>query len=246
MAPAGRLTNFGWQQTIYERMENGEKKYSDREVRSILQYAIRIQHEEKHGKDFAEGLSLPEIESVAKDIGVPPELVHRAIREYETQRLPRVSAILLGEPVQLAYEESAGRCLTFAEIEELLTQIRSLQRTMQLDNAIPAVGQGLIVSVTANGSETHLHIVDKLHAQAGGIFGGLLGGMGLGAGLGIGLGVGVGVLGSWIFAAAVPIALAALGYVLARTIYKKVVRSRRQRMARFMEHVRGLMRGKKV
>ena len=192
------------------------KRYSDREVRSILHSAIQAHEKERNALE--EGMSLLEIEAVAKDLGIPPEIIRKAARQTETRSRARFQTIFFGEPLALDHEESVVPGLTSEESDRL---------------KLAAVG--LVVDVTDTDNGSNVRVVDRLSAPAGGLFGGLIGGLGLGAGLGVGLGVGVGVLGSPLFCAIVPCAFLAFSYALARVIYRRIARGRRRRLAELIQ-----------
>jgi hypothetical protein len=227
-------------------MEDGQRRYSDREIRSILHYALKIQQGEGRALDTAEGLSPQEIESVAGEVGIPPGLIRKAIDEYETQRSARISVTFFGEPVRFVHEETVHQHLTPQEIEEVRTQIGTIQLISSQGSGISAVSWGTNISIVADKDGTNLKIVDNLYAPAGGIFGGLIGGLGLGGGFGVGLGVGIAVLGSPLFMVAVPLAFLALSYVLARWVYKRTVRIRHQRALKLLDQIRSLIMQKRV
>ncbi|HUI68886.1 MAG TPA: hypothetical protein VL354_00110 [Spirochaetia bacterium] len=206
-------------------MEQGGRRYSDRELRSILGLAIDIDRRNKDDAGLSTGLSASEVESIAQDIGIGSEVIRRAIGEYERQRSDRIARVLLGEPIQLVEELTVDRSLT---AEEVLAHLARPAR----------MRMGLSVSVTPQGGQSRIRVTDRPYGPAGGIFGGLVGGLGIGAGLGVGLGVGIAVLGSPLFIAVVPLGFIAFSYALARRIYRVVVRARRRFVRELIDRVR--------
>jgi hypothetical protein len=95
-----------------------------------------------------------------------------------------------------------------------------------------------MLKVHSGDGETRIEATEELGGMAGGIFGGLIGGVGLGAGLGVGLGVGLGTLASVPFAVGVPVVALVLSYALSRTVFRRAVSLRRQKLRRLVDGVR--------
>jgi hypothetical protein len=99
-------------------------------------------------------------------------------------------------------------------------------------------GRRTMLKVRSGDGETRIDATEELGGMAGGIFGGLIGGVGLGAGLGVGLGVGLGTLASVPFAVGVPVVALVLSYALSRTVFRRAVSLRRQKLRRLVDGVR--------
>lgn len=219
---------FGQGQKIIGCMAIEDKRYSDKEVRTIIDYAMRAERQLQPGQIPSEGLTPAEIESVGLGVGIRPEQIRWAINELETRHSARISRALLGNPVLCSYVETLDLTLSAEAVKDSLVEIRS-------------VSSGCEVDLSAEGERLRLRVIDRLYPFAGGLFGGLIGGLGLGVGLGVGIGVGVGVLGSPLFAALVPIGCIAAGYVLARSIFGRIFRSKRLRLLSFVGQIRSIL-----
>jgi predicted lipid-binding transport protein (Tim44 family) len=96
------------------------------------------------------------------------------------------------------------------------------------------------ITVTPRNGRTTIRIEESLGQLAGGLFGGLMGGLGGGTS-GISMGIGMGVFHSVLVATGLIGGMVAGSYLLARTIFGRMVRERGERMQQLMsrlaEHV---------
>ena len=222
-----------------------DRKYSDAEVRAIIKKALVLQKENRYiapGGDEG-GLSLSDIDSVAGEVGISPELIRRAAEELDRGRQSSIGTLFLGGETEL----KESRELPVASSETKLKQIVMMIPSIAGEDGSGSVMEGLLtwttspettvqtgrsmnITVTSGEGQTGVHITDRLVQIAGGIFGGIVGGVGCGAGFGVGLGVGLGALQSATFATLFPIGAICLSYLGARMIYKIILTVRRKRI----------------
>ncbi len=180
------------------------RRFDDREVGLIIQRAGELQKTEVARRDSG-GMSLAELEQVAREAGLDPALVRRAALEIDAPASPQPS-LLAGAPMRLVYELSFDGELSVDEYEPLVAEIRrtvgefgmvgTLGRTLTWSAADSGYGnqrnrrRQLSVTVTPREGRTTLRIEESLSQLAGGVFGGIMGGFGGGAG-GLGLGLGM-------------------------------------------------------
>jgi eukaryotic-like serine/threonine-protein kinase len=117
---------------------------------------------------------------------------------------------------------------------------RSLVWTMQGAARRRVSTRTVQVTVTPRNGRTTIRMEEPLGQLAGGLFGGLVGGLGGGTS-GISMGIGMGVFHSALVATGLIGGMVAGSYLLARTIFGRMVRERGERMQQLMsrlaEHV---------
>jgi hypothetical protein len=229
------------------------RRYNEKEVADIIKRASEFQQLESTAESTA-GMSLAELEQVAREAGLDPALVRRAATDLDTRVSDRKPSAFIGAPTHLVLERTIDGEVPADEYETLVLEMqrelggvghasalgRSLVWTMQGVHHGRASSRTIQVTVTPRNGRTTIRIEEPLGQLAGGLFGGLMGGLGGGTS-GIAMGIGMGVFHS------APIAMGLIGgmvtasYVLARTIFGRMARSRGERMQRLMsrlaEHV---------
>ncbi|MFW5728506.1 MAG: hypothetical protein ACOCYG_02480 [Spirochaetota bacterium] len=225
------------------------RRFSEKEIQAILARAGELQRRRSNrGDESADdssegGISLEELQSVAREVGIDPGLVRQAGVELEHRPSRSGLATFLGEqPTQEERRRLEGK-LSEDDLEEL---------PATLDSVMGEAGQGRVsrstlswptdpITAMRNGFQTRLRVRstrkgteitlrNELGNMAGGLFGGLMGGVGLGAGLGVGLGVGLENAYSAAFIVLVPLGFPAGSYILARGIFTTIARARRHRL----------------
>jgi hypothetical protein len=180
------------------------------------------------------GLTIDEMESLATEAGLDPELVRRAAREISLRDAQRPTPGL-GAPRRVLLERILPGELSEGVWEAMVGEIQRSLGSMGSPASVGRTrmwsvggGRGLrAISITTSmqGENTILRAEESLQRVAGGLFGGLIGGLGGGT-TGIWVGIGLEVLHSP--AAAVGLVMASLTstYLLARTIFAWVARRR--------------------
>jgi hypothetical protein len=225
------------------------RRYNEKEVADIIKRASELQQLESTAESTA-GMSLTELEQVAREAGLDPALVRRAATDLDTRVTDRKPSAFIGAPTNLVLERTIDGEMPADDYETLVLEIqrelggvgqasmlgRSLVWTMQGAGRRRASNRTVQVTVTPRNGRTTIRMEEPLGQLAGGLFGGLMGGLGGGTS-GIAMGIGMGFFHS------VPIAVGLIGgmvtgsYVLARTIFGQVARGRGERMQRLMSRI---------
>ncbi len=231
--------------------ENGERRrrYGDKEVGLILKRAAELQ---RQGPSTAAGggLSLRELEEIAAEAGIDPASLRRAAAELDEGKAATqnegVARFLGGSPT-IRYERTLKGEISTEDLEQLVIPI---QRAAQSHGQGGVLGgaltwqykssdgaRSLQVVVASRNGRTRISIEERNAGMAWGIYGGIIGGGGLGAGLGIGLGVGIGALGSALFSVAFPVGALGCAYLVSRSVFGSVVRSRQRVLRQLLDEL---------
>ncbi len=104
-----------------------QRRYTDEEVRTILERATRADHSDVRRSASATGLTLPEIQSIASEVGIAPDVVARAAASIQNTRVtPPVSS--WGMPIEVSRTVPLRRNLTDAEWDRLVAELRATFR----------------------------------------------------------------------------------------------------------------------
>jgi len=228
------------------------RRFNEKEVALIIKRASELQQYETTSESTT-GLSLAELEQVAREAGLDPELVRRAAADLDTRVTDQTPNRFLGAPTVLQLERTIDGEVPVEEYEPMVLEIqrqlaevgsastigRSLQWTVQSAARRRASTRTVQVTVSPRNGRTTIRIEERLGGLAGGLFGGLMGGIGGGT-TGISAGIGMGVLHSWAAFAGIWGGVVAGSYLLARTIYGRMARGRGEAlqtlMSRLVEH----------
>jgi hypothetical protein len=229
------------------------RRFNEKEVALIIKRASELQQLESTAESST-GMSLTELEQVAREAGLDPELVRRAAVDLDTRVTDQTPNRFLGAPTVLSLERTIDGEVPADEFEQLVLEIqrqlgvvgaastigRSLQWTVQSVDRRRVSTRTVQVTVSPRNGRTTIRIEERLGGLAGGLFGGLMGGLGGGSG-GISAGIGLGALHSAVAFASIWGGVLAGSYLLARTIFGRVVRGRgdalQNLMSRLAEHV---------
>lgn len=231
------------------------RRYTDQEVALVIKRAAELQAQAAQvSEEERSGLSLTELEQIAREAGLDPGLVRRAATELDTRHTTTPRSRFLGAPSVLTLERTIDGEVPASEYEPIVEDLRrafndngyvsTLGRSLAWSSMAPN-GRGgnqkrVNVAITPRNGRTTIRVEESLRPVAGGLFGGIMGGVGGGTS-GLTLGLGSQLLHS--FPAGVGLWLLALGgtYGLARTIFTHVARSRGERLRdvlnRIAEHV---------
>ncbi len=229
------------------------RRFNEKEVALIIKRASELQENETTAESST-GMSLAELEQVAREAGLDPELVRRAAVDLDTRVTDQTPNSFLGAPTALRLERTIDGEVPADEFETLVLEMqrelgqvgatstigRSLQWTVQSVERRRVSTRTVQVTISPRHGRTTIRIEERLGGLAGGLFGGLMGGLGGGM-AGIAAGIGIGVLHSGPAFAGIWVSIIGSSYVLARTIYGRVVRGRgdalQNLMSRLSEHV---------
>lgn len=202
-----------------------ERVYTDEEIRALLRRATEIEDPSRRSDE--PGLSLQEVEQVARESGIDPEAIRRAAQELElqTQRsaqdrsFPFLGAspvidrerIVPGNMALLDWDEAVGMCRR-AFSGEGKSQYSGNTREWVLKEL---GSERARVVVSPRGDETSIRVIRDISDLAWAAHGGIAGGM-----------IGVTVILVFAVGLALPIALAASAasiavlYMMARVLFR--------------------------
>ncbi|HWA58146.1 MAG TPA: hypothetical protein VG692_12875 [Gemmatimonadales bacterium] len=213
------------------------RRFNETDTDAILRRTAELAtgSEEKPAR---RGLSLDEMESLAREAGLDPALVRQAARDVTTRQAQQASP-WAGAPRRIVLEEEFEGELTEELWESMVGELQRCfggiglaskvgrTRTWMFAPTGPRAPHTRAVSVTASTAKgkTVIRIDEQLSQLAGALFGGIVGGFGGGT-TGIWMGIGMGVLHSPI--AAVALMLTSIGgaYSLARHLFVSTYRKR--------------------
>ena len=229
------------------------RRFNEQEVAAIIKRASELQQVESPSESTT-GMSLAELEQIAREAGLDPALVRRAASDLDTRVTDREPSAFLGAPTALVLERTIDGEVSPDEYEAIVLEIqrelggvgagstlgRTLVWTMSGVERRRASTRTVQVTVTPRNGRTTIRMEEPLGHLAGGLFGGLMGGLGGGTS-GISFGIGMGVFHSVAASVGMIGGMIGLSYLLARTIFGRMVRSRGERLQRLMsrlaEHV---------
>lgn len=213
------------------------RRFTEADTDAILRRTAEL----ASGTDAApqsRGLTVDEMEALAREAGLSPELVRRAAREVSLRSSLQPSP-WTGGPRRLALERVIPGELTEAAWEAIVGEV---QRTLGMPGFVSKVGRTrtwsalsqtgnagtqrhVTVTATIHDGNTVVRVDEPLGKLAGALFGGLVGGLG-GGGTGMWVGIGMGVFHSAAAAVACVISGVAGSYALARTLFKRAATKR--------------------
>jgi hypothetical protein len=229
------------------------RRFNEKEVAQIIKRASELQQEESPAEPTS-GMSLAELEQVAREAGLDPALVRRAATDLDTRITDQRPSAFIGAPTRLTLERTIDGEVSPDEYETLVLEMnrvlglvgsastlgRTLQWTAQGADRRRVSTRTVQVTVTPRNGRTTIRIEEPLGGLAGGLFGGLMGGLGGGM-MGPAVGLGLGAFNSAPLAVALAGCTVSGAYMLARTIFGRMVRSRGEAlqdlMSRLVNHV---------
>lgn len=222
--------------------------FDEDEVALILKRATELHREEPAGPVRTGGLSLEELEDIAREAGIDPRHLRRAALELDTASGDGgFTRRFFGENPTLVLETTIPGEIEGEDFERVVGAIhrhtpehgqpsllgRSLTWRAETGNKTRTIQ----VTVTVHDGATEIRVEERLQQLAAGIFGGGMGGFGGGIGIGVGLPVAIEVLGSAAAAVAFPVGILGLTWLGARGIFRQVVKRRRKALAGLMDAV---------
>ena len=200
------------------------RRFSEKEIGLILKRASELQVQEPTGtrEDEAGGLSLEELEQVAREAGIDPTYIRRAASDIATAGVAPESTPFLGAPVRLEFERTVDREVAASAYETLMEEIQqalgpgvvnTLGRSFAWHST--NVQRQVAVTITPRQGRTRIRVEERLHNVAGGLFGVLMGGVG-----GLGISIAIGLLSAPLMAAAITAGMLVGSYGLARGLFR--------------------------
>jgi len=223
--------------------------YDDEDVARILERATELHREEPVTVSRGGGgISLEELEEIAREAGIDPRHLRRAAMEVGSGSggpEERDWAWFLGDVPTIRFETTVRGEVQPHDFEGIVGAIRMeagqagqpnvLGRTLTWRAEANSDNRQTRLTVSARDGVTLVAVEERLQNLAGAIFGGGVGGFGGGFGFGLGLPIGLEVIGSAAAAVALPAAFVGLAYAGARAFYKRAVRKRRRVLSGIME-----------
>ncbi|HET9036390.1 MAG TPA: hypothetical protein VFN45_09305 [Myxococcaceae bacterium] len=176
-----------------------ERTYDEEQVAAILRRAARLEPPPDRSPG---GLSLREVEAIARDAGIDVGLVRRAARELDDHPGGGLGAAIAGAPVRRTIERVVDGEVGAEDLERMAEEIREVLSSSAaggwtLPRHISPVGRTLTVSgargmssvevsVLPRKGQTVIRISTDRSQLAGGLFGGIVGGLGGGLGAQVG------------------------------------------------------------
>ena len=100
-----------------------ERRYNDEEVAAILQRAAEAQQSVHPALPSSEGMTLANLQEIAREVGIAPEAVAQAARSIALQGRPTTRRVL-GLPMGVGLTVDLDRPLSDAEWERLVVDLR--------------------------------------------------------------------------------------------------------------------------
>lgn len=222
----------------------GGRRFDDEEVSRILERAAELQHHSPLAPRETSGMTLAELEQVALEAGIDPQHVRDAAAALEREVPATLSGgrALLGAPIRLELERAVDGEIAPAAYEALAETIRqtistpgyvsTLGKSFEWNSANPQ--RALRVTITPRAGRTVIRIEERFGNLVGGLFGGIVGGVGGGGG-----GTALGVIGGAFHSIGLALATAGAAlvgsFLLARTIFRAVVRQRARQLGQLLD-----------
>lgn len=103
-----------------------ERRYNDEEVAAIFRAATEGSESRTLPGEHSDGLTLRDLQSIAREVDISPDAVARAAQSLDRSREPAVSQTFLGFPIAVQRTVALERRLTDAEWELLVVELREV------------------------------------------------------------------------------------------------------------------------
>lgn len=103
-----------------------DRRYNDEEVAAIFRAAAEGSESRAVPGGHADGLTLRDLQAIAREVDISPDAVSRAAQSLERSRTPAVSQTFLGFPIAVQRTVALDRRLTDAEWELLVVELREV------------------------------------------------------------------------------------------------------------------------
>lgn len=207
-------------------MREGEARFTDRETALILKRAAELEETLAPG-GAGRGLTLAEIEGIAREVGIDPERVREAAAQIASAREPGGFAPLGPHPTRKVVR-AVPRRLARGELAELIPVIEGhLQTPGTVTEALDSVqwtrkegNATLQISLRPRDEETQIHVAERYEPRIRGMLHGLPAAWGGMIGFVIGMSLGLpgvlvaGMAGGWVL----------LGAGIGRAVWTRISR----------------------
>jgi hypothetical protein len=233
------------------------RRYSEKEVAQIIKRAAELQPDEIASASGS-GLSLVELEQVAREAGLDPALIRRAAGDLDERVSDGPPSRFIGAPTRLCLERTLDGEIPAEEYEVLVREIQRvlgeignasmLGRSMQWTSASTSGRRrpgtrAVQVIVTPRNGRTTIRIEEPMTHIASAMFIGVIGGtsgmmlLPVAALASAAIGASGGLLAAALGAAGTGVGLLGGAYLLARTIFGRVVAGRSRTLQSLMERL---------
>jgi hypothetical protein len=233
-----RHHNIQYREKTRPQVTDTDRHYSDQEVALILRKAAQLDTGAA-APDAGEGLSLAEIERIAREVGIAPDVVARAAALISSE-VPGTAARIFGGPANFRAEHEAGGTLPRERYGDV---VEAIQRALDKSGKVSEVLDGLewqtegettrvTVAVRPAAGRTRVQILVDRGGSAVLAYlpfglAALIGGAATGAILEPGLGGGILIMGTAL----------GTGFLAARTIWSAATRRFRRTFASLTDAV---------
>lgn len=135
--------------------------YTEKEIGALFKRATEIQ--ENAHESFSQGLSLQEIEDIAREIGIDPKYVRSAASELEHQMGTEQRSSFFGAPFMIEQKRAIRGEISDEEWEELVRQIRRVTGSAGRTTKVGQTRQWhrSVKDMSTTIEETHLEVVSQ-------------------------------------------------------------------------------------
>jgi hypothetical protein len=225
---------------------NDSKRYDDETAGQVLRRAAELQHESHVPVHGGDGLSATDLEQVAREAGIDPTFVRRALAESQVSSPETERSKVFGEVKTLEIVEVMEGEVSSDSVDRMLEEVQrafadggsvtrtdrsatwSASRTLASSRL-----SSLVVAITARDGRTEIRITERLDNLSTGLFVGL-GVGGSAVGIGTSGAIGMGEFGSPLLFAAMAVSAVSVCYGTARTLYTRSTRKRRRELQRLL------------
>lgn len=231
------------------------RKFNDQEVALIIKRAAELQQTEQLEQEPANAMTLGEIEQIAREAGIDPQLIRRAAQGLDRPTAVNRPSPWLGSPSRLVFERVVDGEVPVEEFEPLVNEIR---RTFG-ENGVPSVlgrtlawtsmvtggrkhqhGRAIDVSVTSRGGLTTIRVEEELRILATNVFVPLVAGGGS-ASLGLVLPLGLTVFQSMPVASAIWAGTFGGLVMLSRAIFGRITGKRERQLSDLTQRLEAMV-----
>jgi hypothetical protein len=223
-----------------------QRLFDDETAGLVLRRAAEMQHESNVPAHRGDGLSAADLEQIAKEAGIDPAFVRRAIVEAQVSSPETEHSPVFGEVKTLELVEVMEGEVSPDSVDRMLEEV---QRAFADGGTVTRTGRSatwsasrtlassrlssLVVAITARDGQTEVRITERLDNLASALFVGL-GVAGSAVGVGISGAVGMGEFGSLALFAGMAVTAVTGFYGTARMLYTRSTRKRRRELQRLL------------
>jgi len=141
-----------------------ERRYTEEEVAAIFERAAEAQQAVRRQLPAGEGMTIADLHSIGREVGIPAELVDQAARSMDQQGKPTTRSFL-GLPIGVGRTVELGRKLSDEEWDRLVVDLRETfdaRGTVRQDGSLKQWTNGnlqALLEPTATGNRLRLKTV---------------------------------------------------------------------------------------